>query len=57
MRTLGPLASEELGEGELKLGKDTGEDGNLVSFGEGLRCGSVSGPLLTAGVISESRKL
>lgn len=52
MRTVGSRASEELEEGKMKLGKETGEKRNLVSSLEKkLLHDSVPGPLLTGAVI------
>lgn len=52
MRTVGFRASEELEEGKMKLGKETGEKRNLVSSLEKkLLHDSVPGPLLTGAVI------
>lgn len=57
-KTLGSLASEELEEVGIKLGKSTGGDRNLVfASEEGLLHDRVSGPLLTGIIISENRKL
>lgn len=48
MRTGGSRASEELEEGKMKLGKETGEKRNLVSS---LEKKLLPGPLLTGAVI------